>query len=386
MGMTDQELRTRVQKAVDHKLSGVQDDPWLAQRVMNRAEEEKPVMKKKLSFSAVLVLVIIMLLGGTALAEAIHTDFFNRVFGNTTREDVTEHTESFDDGKGGTYETVFPERTFVAVDAEIAEALIGEQVMNCPITVQMNEHTLTILSAVRDQNAMVMEMTLACPSGEKALLYDSLSNEGKGACFAEDSDICFGVDYAADMICVDMKNSTDTCLHLYYYCIFMEALPEGESPVLNVMYADRPYIQASDSELKTDSIPIPADLVVHSLYFMAESREKVELSPFSMKVTQLTPAEGSVMIAADNPEGDLDPAGYIVLPDPDALKNIEVVYADGDVYTVLDRQQNVDNTVYLCGGLGEQAQDTALVLNRLVDTGKVIAVRINGVECIPGND
>ena len=60
--MTDQELRTRVQKAVDHKLSGIQDDPWLARRVMNRVEEEKPVMKKKLSISLVFVLVGILLL------------------------------------------------------------------------------------------------------------------------------------------------------------------------------------------------------------------------------------------------------------------------------------------------------------------------------------
>ena len=55
--MTDQEIRARMQKAVDHKLSGVQDDPWLAQRVMNRAKEEEPVMKKKLSLSVVFVLV-----------------------------------------------------------------------------------------------------------------------------------------------------------------------------------------------------------------------------------------------------------------------------------------------------------------------------------------
>ena len=107
--MNDQELRTKVQKALDNKLSGVKDNPWLAQRIMNRADEEEQIVKKKLSFGIVLVIVAVLVLG-TAMAVAIRTDFFGRVFGNETRENVTEHLETYDNGKGGTYEYLYPAR------------------------------------------------------------------------------------------------------------------------------------------------------------------------------------------------------------------------------------------------------------------------------------
>ena len=47
-GMNDQELRAKVRKALDNKLSGVNENPWLAQLIINCADEEEPVMKKKL--------------------------------------------------------------------------------------------------------------------------------------------------------------------------------------------------------------------------------------------------------------------------------------------------------------------------------------------------
>ncbi len=369
--MTDQELRTRVQKAVDHKLSGVKDDPWLAQRVMNRAEEGEPVMKKKLSVSFVFVLVGILALG-TALAAAIHTDFFSRVFGNETRENVEMHTEVFDDDKGGNYEAVFPGREFVAVDPDMAERLIGDRVMNEPVTVQMNAHMLTILSAVRDENAMVMEMTLENPDGETALVFDQLLNEEKGAYFGDASDIWFGVDMAAEMIYVDMKNSTDTCLHLLYYCVFFEKLPDGEIPQLVAVTADMPLQDAPEEQRKENRIPVPAERAVKTLQFASENGETIELSPFSMKISQ-APVEGGASL----------PDNVIVLPDPGNIAAVEIRYADGGVYTVLDPEKNLDNTMYQCGGLGAEGLDTTMALNRLVDTDQVQAVAVNGVVYTP---
>ena len=373
--MTDQELRTKVQKAVDHKLSGVQDDPWLAQRVMNRADEEEPVMKKKISLSVVFVVVGILLLG-TALAAAIHTDFFSQVFGNKTRQNVEKHTETFDNGKGGTYQVVFPEREFVGVDAETAEALIGDQTMSDPITVRMNDHTLTVLSAVRDENAMVMEMTLENPKGEKALFYDQLTNEGKGAYFTDDSDIFFGIERAPEFIWVDRENSTDTCLHLYYYCLFFDRLPDGETPMLAVYSADQPLQDAPEDQRKEEMVPVPATRAVRSVCFAGENGEKAELSPFSMKV---------MLTAAYNDDGNAMAVGFtpdemIVVPDPATLEKIEILYEDADVYTVLDQNRNLDNTIYMCGGIGTEGMDTSMLLNRLVNTEKIKSILINGVE------
>ena len=63
------------EEPVKKKLSGVKDNPWLAQRIMNRADEEEPIVKKKLSFGIVLVIVAVLVLG-TALAVALNTVFF----------------------------------------------------------------------------------------------------------------------------------------------------------------------------------------------------------------------------------------------------------------------------------------------------------------------
>ena len=371
--MTDRELREKMQKAVDHKLSGLQDDPWLAQRVMNRAEEEEPVMKKKLSFSLVLVLAGILMVGA-ALAAALHTDFFNRVFGGETRKNVEEHIEVIDNGKGG-FESLFPRREYVTMDAETAERLIGEQVMSEPVTVRMNQHTLTVLSAVRDENALVMEMTLEHPEGENALVFSQLLNEEKGAYFADDAVIFFRIDRAAEMIWVDMEGSTDTCVHLYYYCVFFDDLPEGETPVLEASYADQPLCAVTDDSLiHVDETPVPVERAVRTMVFAAEDGERIALSPFSMKVT---------LTAADNERGAAMASGseqqMIVVPDPGSLSRIDIVFEDGNTYTVIDQDGNIDNTVYMCGGLGADAMDTRIVLNRLVDPEKVARILINGV-------
>lgn len=371
--MTDQDIRTKMQKAVDHKLSGVQDDPWLAQRVMNRAEEEGTIVKKKLSLSVVFVLVGILLVG-TALAAAIHSDFFNRVFGGETRKDVAEHAEIIDNGKGGV-ESLFPRREYVTMDAETAERLIGAQVMSDPVTVGMNHHTLTILSAVRDENALVMEMTLENPEGEKALVFSQLLNEEKGAYFADDAEIFFSVERAAEMMWVDMEGSTDTCVHLYYYCVFFEDLPEGEAPVLTAVYTDQPLSAVTDnSRIHESGTPIPAEHAVRARTFAAEDGERIALSPFSMKVTLTT---------AYNERGDAMASGneqqMIVVPDPGSLARIDVVFEDGSTYTVIGQDENIDNTVYMCGGLGADAMDTRIVLNRLLDPEKVSRILINGI-------
>ena len=398
--MTDQELQARIQKAVDRKLSGVKDDPWLAQRVMNRAKEGEPVMKKKMTLSLVLAIAGVLLLG-TALAAAISTDFFGRMFGSETRENVEAHTESFDNGKGGTVEVVFPAREYVAADGETIAAMIGDRVMDEPVTVQINDHTLTILNAVRDENAMAMEMTLECPTGVKGLNYDRLTNEDKGAWFADDADYFFGVDRAAEMMYVDMQNSTENCLRIYYYCVFFEQLADGEAPELmagTVTVGPGPEDRAIDPR----QIRIPATETVRAVRFAAEDGGSIELSPISLKITGnsagygkaagagVIPDGGEATAAAANPdeeeaiETDL-PETVVVLQDPGELETIEIVREDGTVYTVIDRNRNVENIMYMCGGLGAEALDTSMVLNRVVDTDKVKTIRVNGREYLRQN-
>lgn len=61
------EEQERVQKAVSNSLSHVQEDPWLAQRVLANAKGEEPV-KRKISLALVLSIVGILAVMGTAYA------------------------------------------------------------------------------------------------------------------------------------------------------------------------------------------------------------------------------------------------------------------------------------------------------------------------------
>ena len=377
--MNDQELRTKVQKALDNKLSGVKDNPWLAQRIMNRADEEEPIVKKRLSFGIVFVIVTVLVLG-TAMAVAIHTDFFKRVFGNETRENVTEHTEVYDNGKGGTYEYLYPAREYVAADPDLAEELIGSQMMSDPVTVQIGDYTLTVLNAVRDENAMVMEMTLECPAGVKGLNYDKLTNEDKGAWFADDAEYYFGVDGAAEMMYVDMQNSTDTCLRIYYYCVFFEKLADGESPVLTAATVSS-EAGSDEKVFEPQEIVIPANNAVSAARFAAEDGSRIELAPFSLRVCPLSET-GSAVIPEQEPENGSEPVIVLTQMDPDGLSNLVIEMKDGETFTVLGGGR-LDNTMYMCGGLGESFLDTSMVLNRLIDPEAVKEIRINGTVYLP---
>jgi len=65
--MTLHEEQKRVQQAIEHSLSHVQADPWLAQRVLAHAKGEKPVVKKiSVSMMIAILLVILTLTGALA--------------------------------------------------------------------------------------------------------------------------------------------------------------------------------------------------------------------------------------------------------------------------------------------------------------------------------
>ena len=67
--MTLHEEQEKVQKAINHSLAHVQEDPWLTQRVLANAKGEEPVVKK-ISTSMILVIVLLCL-AITAIAAGI---------------------------------------------------------------------------------------------------------------------------------------------------------------------------------------------------------------------------------------------------------------------------------------------------------------------------
>lgn len=81
--MNLREEQEKVQKAMNSALSGLQEDPWLTQRVLANAKGEKPV-KRKISLALVLGMTAILAVVGTAyaLTSSLVADFFGKHWGH----------------------------------------------------------------------------------------------------------------------------------------------------------------------------------------------------------------------------------------------------------------------------------------------------------------
>ena len=326
-------------------------------------------------------------------AAVTHADFYRNAFGNAGRQSVSAHEEVLDDGKGGQLTVTYPEREYVPIDEEMAEALIGSNISSEPVEVQINDHKLTINSAVRDENAIVMEFTLECETGVTALNYSELDNEAKGAFMSEESTFSFRVDGTAENIYVDLEKSTETCLHCYYYGLFVfdGPLADGKSPTLDITYADEPLVDiymnepldgshmdesldgsymdesldgtTDKSRIHEAQVAIPAEHTINLLTFTSDAGGVLELSPISLSIDM---GKG---LGLTNLEA------Y----DPIHLNTMSIHYTDGSSYQVYDRDGNVDNTAYMCGGCGAAQTEIMLLFNRLIDPSKIDYVEVNGL-------
>lgn len=81
--MNLREEQEKVQKAMNSALSGLQEDPWLTQRVLANAKGEKPV-KRKISLALILGITAILAVVGTAyaLTSSLVAEFFGQHWGD----------------------------------------------------------------------------------------------------------------------------------------------------------------------------------------------------------------------------------------------------------------------------------------------------------------
>ena len=330
-----------------------------------RAHSKKKAPRRFL-MQAVAAAAACIVLPVVVYAAVTHADFYRNAFGNAGRQSVSAHEEVLDDGKGGQLTVTYPEREYVPIDEEMAEALIGSNISSEPVEVQINDHTLTINSAVRDENAIVMEFTLECETGVTALNYSELDNEAKGAFMSEESTFSFRVDGTAENIYVDLDKSTETCLHCYYYGLFVfdGPLADGKSPVLDITYADEPLVGTTDkSRIHEAQVAIPAEHTINLLTFTSDAGGVLELSPISLSIDM---GKG---LGLTNLEA------Y----DPIHLNTMSIHYTDGSSYQVYDKDGYVDNTAYMCGGCGAAQTEIMLLFNRLIDPSKIDYVEVNGL-------
>ncbi len=89
--MTEQEVQEKIVRTVDTCFSGLNGDPWLAQRIRNGGEGEIKV-EKKLSFGLVLAIVLILTTVAAAIAatQLGWVDYLGEMFGVTVPKTAQE--------------------------------------------------------------------------------------------------------------------------------------------------------------------------------------------------------------------------------------------------------------------------------------------------------
>ncbi|MBE5909062.1 MAG: hypothetical protein E7278_09545 [Lachnospiraceae bacterium] len=346
------------------------------ERAVLRKHNKNMARRFALTAAAAAIAVVILPIG--VYAAMNHRQFFRNVFGDVALESYDAHDIEVDTGKGYSITTTIPGKEYVPVDEESAEELIGRYTLEEPITIQVKDHTVTILSAVRDKNALVMEFTVECPTGVTMFEYSDDSNERKGAWLSETRMETFSME-GMDKIYVDLKDSTPERLHCYSYGTFMYPKKDGQSLEMNFDYDDKVYsehdlLDETDApECFTQELSLSA--AVPSAFFTSNSGATLEISPLSCRFDLQDAFEG-----VPKPENREECTFPYSLCD---MKNIDINYKDGTSYTVLSETENVENVGYVCGvfkgkGRMEDGYDAVYVFNRLVDVNAIESINING--------
>jgi hypothetical protein len=322
----------------------------------------------------------VFLVSGPIIANAATDgELFSRIWGTMGKNNVTSHDEViYDEEKGTSYTVTYPERDYEEVDAEKAEELIGNQVTYPSITREIDGTTLTILSAVRDDNAAVVEFTLEKEGGVDALNYSQLDNEAKGAYFSDEATFWFKIGDGGESIFVDLDKSTNDKLYCYDYMTLETAAsnidmelyeyPCTRGELLQVSEEDAKY-EELEAETKSSTINIPISENVASAALKNADGGVVEVSPLSIKIDMNTGL------------GLTESEAY----DPYSCYYVSINYKDGTNYIVSEHEKSgkhscdveIDNSSYACGSLNNEL---TYVFNRLVDTSQIDSVTVNDVE------
>ena len=256
----------------------------------------------------------------SAWAVASNADFFAGAFGSGSRTSVQAHNEvqEYKDGKPVT--VTYPTREYVEADIDAAEELLGPYTSTEETKVAIGDHTLTIQSAVRDKDTMVVGYTLERQGGVTALQWDELTNQGKGARQPNDEpyywDFVAGTaeeskteilaerlnagtpdyeneeqpafndeelfpNWASNCTLVDPERSTSDKLYCYDYLIFGETPTNSASVTLQV---SKRHENEAEQETTTveQEVKIPLKDAVSCRTLSAEGVGSIDASPISL--------------------------------------------------------------------------------------------------------
>lgn len=327
----------------------------------------RKIRNRKRSYrAAAAALAACLMVPGVAYA-ASHSEFFEGMFGNSTRNSIEAETVERDNGKGGTIDVTLPAHEYVPVDQQQAEELLGENGMSEPVETQIGDHTLRVEDLVYDKNTAFLYFTLEREGGVTALNYSEESNRTKGATFSEDIDFYFNLETAGgtigyENIFVDLEKSTADKLYCYTYLIWSgeDGITAGDSLQLHVYHYPCARKDLTKNEVSGEEvIPLTEGRMIDMKTIDMGENGYLEYSPVSLSVDM---AKGMGLSRED-------------AMDPWNLEHLEIKYKDGTSYVISDRDGNVESYGYFCG------MDTWIktAFDRLVDVDEIQEIVVNNV-------
>lgn len=346
-------------------------------------EYRKNIYKpSKGKYKAAVAAVVLIISAPIVTNAATNGEFFNRIWGNSGKENIASHSEVvYDKEKGTSYTVTYPQKEYVGIKPEKAEELIGDSVSYKPVVKKLGDTTLSVLSAVYDGNAAVVEFTLEKKGGVDALEYSQLNNESKGAYFSDNADFYFDFEDCNGNIYVDLDKSTGDTLYCYNY-MTMDTYNSGTKQLTLNTYkypCTRGELYAASNkkykeymaETKTSSISIAVNKEVQKTEFANKGGGVADISPLSLKIDMNTGL------------GLSEEEAY----DPYNAYYISVNYKDGTKYIVHEHEMEglhscdveTDNNSYACG---DTENNLTFVFNRLVDVDNVESVTVNKTKYV----
>ncbi len=348
---------------------------------------QKTPRRRRFSYAAAAVAVAACLAVPGAVYAAANLDFFDAMFGNTTKKSTPVTETEVDTGKlneDGTpkmQSVTLPSHEFVPVDPELAQELTGGGCMSEPLVKELGDHTLTVENLVYDQNGAVITFTLERPDGVTMMIGDADTNVGKGAHLAEDRTYSFSFETTSDdifggeNIYVDTEKSTADKMYCTAYLLWSHKLPEGVYPQLSIAkhpgnvadvtikkdnWTDEEWIQKMDdfyAQTKIEEIP----LTDHAAIPVRKIGGWLTYSPISLGVDLSKNFGLSVEEAYD----------------PGQLTHLEIRFKDGSSYVVSDRENLIENSGYVLGGVGDPQTWYMTAFNRIVDVDEIQEIVVN---------
>ncbi|MBR1866833.1 MAG: hypothetical protein IJ801_10075 [Lachnospiraceae bacterium] len=360
------EIRVEEFDALEGKHIFSDDYERKKQKLLEDLKKGKRTGSRKKMYKAAAALALICVIGSTTVyaVSADHRDIFDSLWGNSTKKNIPVHEVEVEGNEGSVMVTV-PSMEYVSVDPEKADQVLEDRIMDTPIVKQIGDHTLTIQSVVYDKNGAVIYYTLEREGGVTMLVGDDSTNQSKGAYFSEESTEYFQFG-GCELTYIDLEKSTRDKL---YCCVYQVAWGDSSKRIVPELTIWHFPFQWRDGDMTEEEIK-EYDTNTTEETISITDKQPLDVYPYA------APNEGSLEISAIDMSIDLGtdlPENCSV----DNLRSVEIRYKDGTSYLVYDKENYINNTGYLCGGLDEQVR---IAFNRLVDTDAIDLIVVNGVE------